>query len=150
MTAYTDAHEEAALRYLMRRATGDGWQVDALCKQVGNRLFYPELIEVERGESESVRAYSYKETHFDAVKVCALCPVMAECRAAALRTREPHGVWGGMTEQARGDIHDDPQAVRRALMDALNGVPPSVRKKKPKAGDPADDDESETEELEAA
>lgn len=33
--------------------------------------------------------------------ICAGCPVMAECRSYALEIREPHGVWGGMSETER-------------------------------------------------
>lgn len=31
----------------------------------------------------------------------ALCPVRDECREFALRTREEHGVWGGMSAEER-------------------------------------------------
>ena len=33
--------------------------------------------------------------------LCASCPVRAECAAHALATREPYGVWGGLTEYER-------------------------------------------------
>lgn len=32
----------------------------------------------------------------DAVKVCAACPVKAECLSYAVRTEQVHGVWGGL------------------------------------------------------
>lgn len=31
----------------------------------------------------------------DAKRICATCPVMAECLEAAMERREPWGVWGG-------------------------------------------------------
>mgnify|MGYP002753500384 CR=1 FL=1 len=30
-----------------------------------------------------------------------VCPVLEECRDHALSTREPYGVWGGMSEEER-------------------------------------------------
>ena len=37
--------------------------------------------------------------------VCASCPVLLQCRAHALAAREPYGVWGGLSEHEREDIH---------------------------------------------
>ena len=36
-----------------------------------------------------------------AKEICAACPVVGECRDYALSIREPHGVWGGLSEQER-------------------------------------------------
>lgn len=36
--------------------------------------------------------------------ICASCPVMAQCRDYALATREPYGVWGGLSEHDREEI----------------------------------------------
>ncbi|MGW1814241.1 WhiB family transcriptional regulator [Streptomyces sp. NPDC002125] len=33
--------------------------------------------------------------------ICARCPVIATCRTWALNTRQPYGIWGGLTEQER-------------------------------------------------
>jgi len=33
--------------------------------------------------------------------ICAMCPVREPCLAYALRIREPHGIWGGMSESER-------------------------------------------------
>ena len=33
--------------------------------------------------------------------ICQDCPVLEECRDHALSTREPYGVWGGMSEEER-------------------------------------------------
>lgn len=33
--------------------------------------------------------------------ICASCPVREECLTEALRSREPHGVWGGLSESER-------------------------------------------------
>lgn len=36
-----------------------------------------------------------------AKQICEMCPVLAACREFALTTREPYGVWGGLTEGER-------------------------------------------------
>ncbi len=36
-----------------------------------------------------------------AKEICARCLVRSECLSFALRTRQAHGVWGGMSEQER-------------------------------------------------
>jgi Transcription factor WhiB len=37
-------------------------------------------------------------------EVCAACPVQRQCRTTALRTREPWGIWGGLTPYERTDL----------------------------------------------
>lgn len=39
-----------------------------------------------------------------AKQVCARCPVRVDCLAKALETREPFGIWGGLTPQERRSI----------------------------------------------
>ena len=39
-----------------------------------------------------------------AKQICQRCPVINQCAAWALRTREPYGVWGGLSEAERADI----------------------------------------------
>ena len=68
------------------------WQLDGACRGTDSALFFHP--DGERGPSRSARE--------DAAKaVCATCPVIAACRAHALRVREPYGVWGGMSEDER-------------------------------------------------
>ncbi|MER7758179.1 WhiB family transcriptional regulator [Streptomyces sp. NPDC097619] len=68
------------------------WQLRAACREVGpGRFFHPEG---ERGEDRSARDHAAK-------KVCAACPVRAQCLRHALRVQEPYGVWGGLTEEER-------------------------------------------------
>jgi WhiB family redox-sensing transcriptional regulator len=38
-----------------------------------------------------------------AKKICAACPVLAECRAHALENEE-YGVWGGLTANQRREV----------------------------------------------
>jgi WhiB family redox-sensing transcriptional regulator len=59
----------------------------------GSVDFYP-----DRNELGTTAYWRAVDT---ALEVCARCPVRAECASLALRTRERHGVWGGMTEEQR-------------------------------------------------
>jgi hypothetical protein len=43
-------------------------------------------------------------TGVPAKRICAACPVQADCLAWALATREPHGVWGGMSAWQRREM----------------------------------------------
>ena len=141
MTIIAPEHEEAALRYLAERAVRmEVWEPDALCKEIGNRLFYPEQIE----------GTPTMESPSPALTACGMCPVMAECRAYALANDERLGVWGGMTLEARKRALATPALTREALMDALNGVEPSLFKKKAKVEAPADAQDPENGELKAA
>jgi WhiB family transcriptional regulator, redox-sensing transcriptional regulator len=63
------------------------WARQALCAQAGPDAWFP-----DKGEADLARA---------AAKVCARCPVSGPCLAHALATREPHGIWGGLTARQR-------------------------------------------------
>jgi WhiB family redox-sensing transcriptional regulator len=66
------------------------WVELALCPQVDGDLFFPE-------KGGSVR---------EAQKVCADCPVRAECLQYALDNGERFGVWGGMSDRERRALSD--------------------------------------------
>ena len=68
------------------------WQYQGACRDVDDTLFFHP--EGERGSARRRRAEAAKA-------ICAACPVLMECREAALRVREPYGVWGGMSEEER-------------------------------------------------
>lgn len=68
------------------------WQLHGACRGADAALFF--LPEAERGPSKRRRER-------DAKAICATCPVIAECAAFALATREPYGVWGGLTPEER-------------------------------------------------
>jgi WhiB family redox-sensing transcriptional regulator len=82
------------------------WQLRGACRgDDGTLFFHPEG---ERGPSRANREKAAKA-------VCSRCLVLAPCREYALRTREPYGVWGGMSEQEREEAFartDRPLAVR--------------------------------------
>jgi hypothetical protein len=41
-----------------------------------------------------------------AKRICAQCPVILECRDYSLKSQEPFGVWGGLTEAEREGFSD--------------------------------------------
>lgn len=71
------------------------WQSWAACKGVPTDWFFPPDREREKVRSSRIaRAKSY----------CARCPVVSACRAYALQTYEPFGVWGGLSEEERAQV----------------------------------------------
>ena len=71
------------------------WQLEGACRAEDTALFFHP--EGERGPRRSNREAAAKA-------VCARCPVLMTCRAHALATREPFGVWGGLSETDREEI----------------------------------------------
>jgi WhiB family transcriptional regulator, redox-sensing transcriptional regulator len=69
------------------------WQHNAACRGDDSSLFYPP----PRFEGKDARL---RREH-RAKAICARCEVRAECLADALRTAEPHGIWGGLNELER-------------------------------------------------
>lgn len=57
----------------------------ALCAQTDPEAFFPE----KGGSTREAKA------------VCAACPVREACLAWAIKTNQPHGVWGGLSEKER-------------------------------------------------
>ena len=73
-----------------RLAAGRDWRSAAACRSADPELFFP------------ITAFGQAlEQVAQAKAICARCPVRRECLAFALRTRQPHGIWGGMTEEER-------------------------------------------------
>jgi len=71
------------------------WQLRGACRGVDAELFFHP--EGERGPRRVGREIAAKA-------VCATCPVLLACRAHALATREPYGVWGGLSQDDREEI----------------------------------------------
>ena len=71
------------------------WQLLGACRGLDSELFFHP--DGERGPRRSNREAAAKA-------ICAGCPVLASCREAALRAREPYGVWGGLSEDERESI----------------------------------------------
>jgi len=56
------------------------WTLDALCTQIGGDLWFP-----PRGGDQS-----------QAKRVCAECPVAAQCLQYAIDINVEHGIWAGL------------------------------------------------------
>lgn len=69
------------------------WQVSAACRGPLGAVFFPPPT-TERKREKLAREARAKE-------ICHSCPVELPCREYALSIREPHGVWGGLSEQER-------------------------------------------------
>ncbi|WP_243858692.1 WhiB family transcriptional regulator [Mycobacterium sp. DL440] len=67
--------------------------------------FYPP--EHERGATRRARMTQAK-------MICRDCDVLSQCREYALRTAEPHGVWGALTPQERQLLLGQPPRRRGA------------------------------------
>lgn len=66
------------------------WRDQAACIGADVELFFP--------IGQSPRALLDEQ---EALFICFRCPVKAKCRQFALDGREPHGIFGGMTEMER-------------------------------------------------
>lgn len=71
------------------------WREAAACRTADPELFYHPMD--ERGPTRRKRDARAK-------KVCAACPVMADCLAYSLDEREVYGVWGGLSESERAGV----------------------------------------------
>ncbi|WP_127842517.1 WhiB family transcriptional regulator [Actinomyces wuliandei] len=73
------------------------WQYRGACLGMDSAVFFHP--DGERGSSRRKRDDGAKA-------ICQRCPVINECREHALRTHEPYGVWGGMSEDERRSYHE--------------------------------------------
>ncbi|HVE64438.1 MAG TPA: WhiB family transcriptional regulator [Mycobacteriales bacterium] len=71
------------------------WQLHGRCRGLDSDLFFHP--DGDRGPTRSAREQA-------AQAICADCPVIAECARQSLASREPYGVWGGLTESDREEI----------------------------------------------
>ncbi len=74
------------------------WQERAACRGPLGTVFFPPPV-TERKRDKLAREARAKE-------ICQACPVLLECRDYAISIREPHGVWGGLSEQERRSLID--------------------------------------------
>jgi len=89
----------AGERRAARLRSGEGWRSAAACQSADPDLFFPvSAAGTSLGQVLTAKA------------ICAGCWVREECLSFAVRTRQAHGVWGGLTEQERS--HE--RAVSRA------------------------------------
>jgi WhiB family redox-sensing transcriptional regulator len=79
------------------------WQLQAACRGAESHLFFAPN-HFERKEEKEAREARAKE-------ICTACSVIKPCREFALAIKEPHGIWGGLTETERKAI-----LVRQGLL----------------------------------
>jgi WhiB family redox-sensing transcriptional regulator len=92
------------------------WQQDAACCGTDGSFFFPPERERESARTKRIAK---------AKAVCLQCPVVADCRAYAMQVGEPFGVWGGLSEEERGQPLDDGRKV--AELDARSKPPARPR-----------------------
>ena len=68
------------------------WQLFAACRGMDVEMFFHPLEEGRRDRTRRIE---------QAKVICHSCPVIIECRQHALTTREPYGIWGGLSEMER-------------------------------------------------
>jgi WhiB family transcriptional regulator, redox-sensing transcriptional regulator len=71
---------------------GDWWDL-AACQTADPELFFP-VTATGSARADIARAKA----------LCATCRIRQKCLDYALDTRQPHGVWGGRTEEERQQI----------------------------------------------
>jgi WhiB family redox-sensing transcriptional regulator len=77
----------------VRLSAENTWQLRASCRGPESTLFFPPTFP-ERKEDRDAREAKAKA-------ICFECPVRADCLDYAISIREPHGIWGGLTESER-------------------------------------------------
>jgi WhiB family redox-sensing transcriptional regulator len=70
------------------------WQLQGSCRGQAPEIFFP--------DDHATRDRRRQENL--AKQICRQCPVLEQCRDHALRTPEPHGIWGAMTAQERARV----------------------------------------------
>ncbi|WTL15424.1 WhiB family transcriptional regulator [Kribbella sp. NBC_01505] len=90
------------------RVRAAGWILSAACQDEDPELFFPigttgpSLLQTEAAK-----------------RICAQCPVRAECLAWALESGQDAGIWGGLTEVERRHLR---QADRQHSPTTSNGT----------------------------
>lgn len=83
------------------------WETRARCKGHDQALWFPSVPDPRY--PGAIKAWETPESTSAAKALCAICPVREPCLEAALRRREPIGVWGGYTTKER-------EGIRRARL----------------------------------
>jgi WhiB family transcriptional regulator, redox-sensing transcriptional regulator len=83
------------------------WQDDAACRGADTDVFFP-AAEADAGHAK---------------EICASCPVAEACLEHAIATRQPDGIWGGLTASERHRLLRRRQkAARKARADAADAA----------------------------
>ena len=71
----------------------ESWQLKAACRGPHATVFFPPPHFERKDDRE--------EREARAKAICAGCPVRRPCLDYAVAIREPHGIWGGLSEAER-------------------------------------------------
>lgn len=74
------------------------WRARGACQGQPTRIFYPDSIGAGRPRNDGTSRADQDVA--PALALCAVCPVLLDCRTWALH-HETDGIWGGMTEHER-------------------------------------------------
>jgi WhiB family redox-sensing transcriptional regulator len=91
--------EETNLNQPGERARGFGrepsrdWRADAACRGLVDAYFDPWDADDKDTRPNATAAY-----------ICERCPVRRRCLIEAIMHKEPHGVWGGLTQRQRKSL----------------------------------------------
>lgn len=83
-------------RQLSAQRVDDEWQLRAACRGPHAAVFYPPESS-ERRDDKAAREVRAKE-------ICRTCSVTEPCLEYALKIRENHGIWGGLSEAERRNL----------------------------------------------
>lgn len=83
-------HDHVASPWPSQLIAGEHWRTVAACRAADPDLFFP--VSASANNRQQVA---------DAKAICACCRVRRECLDFALRTRQLHGIWAGLTEEER-------------------------------------------------
>jgi len=78
------------------------WQQQAECRGPHSTVFF--------APSHLERKTDRRERERQAKAICATCTVSTECLEYSMKIRDPHGIWGGLTEAERRAERDSQQA----------------------------------------
>jgi WhiB family redox-sensing transcriptional regulator len=79
--------------------TGNGRLPDTEWRERAACLPFPSVLFFGLDDSETPAERAARE--LEAKEICARCDVRLECLEYALTTKEPYGIWGGLTEVER-------------------------------------------------
>jgi WhiB family transcriptional regulator, redox-sensing transcriptional regulator len=88
---------------------GQLWRFLAACRGEDSSFFFAPNYFERRGQKDAREAV--------AKRICAKCPVRAECLDYALTNKETHGIWGGLNEMERRAL------LRRRASEGIIGRP---------------------------
>ncbi len=88
------------------------WHEFAACRGADPDLFFPPVVEENRGASRVAKA-AEENRIATAKSYCAICPTSRICLDQALERGEKVGIWGGVDLEAPRKLQDRQRAARK-------------------------------------